>query len=372
MNEIVRAGKTADTLALLLRGLRVAPAEVFQDRAGEQHVFLQHDRDLVTQRRQVIFTHIVPADANTALRYIVQAGDQVDEARLRAARTAEDADGLPGLDVQVDVLQDGLALALPVGEADVVKIHAAVRNGRERLRRAGEVGLFVQHLADAAGACHAHAHHDKDHGDHHQAHEDAHDIAEQAHQAALREAFKHDGLCAEPRQAQHAAEHRQHHHGVVERHVGLRLYEHAVDGVGRFVELAALIILAHEGLDDADSTDVLLHAGVQIVVLLKHAVERARRLEDDERQRSRQNHDGRNEDHAQAGVNGKCHDERRDEHDRRAHADARDHLIGELHVADVCRQARNKACRGEAVDVRERKALDVGKHGLPQIRREAR
>ena len=52
--------------------------------------------------------------------------------------------------------------------------------------------------------------------------------------------------------------------------------------------------------------------------------------------------------------------------------DTRDHLIGELHVADVCRQARNKARRGEAVDVRERKALDVGKHGLPQIRREAR
>ena len=45
---------------------------------------------------------------------IVQAGDQVDEARLRAARAAEDADGLPGLDVQVDVLQDGLA-ACPAG-----------------------------------------------------------------------------------------------------------------------------------------------------------------------------------------------------------------------------------------------------------------
>lgn len=112
-----------------------------QDRAGEQHVLRSHDRDLVTQRRpghihahRARPTRTLPSD--TSYRREIRL-TRLDFALPVPPRMRWSA----GLDVQVDVLQDGLSLALPVGEADVVKIHAAVRNGRERLRRAGEVGF---------------------------------------------------------------------------------------------------------------------------------------------------------------------------------------------------------------------------------------
>ena len=66
-------------LNLLVGGLRVTPAHVVLDRAGEQDVLLQDDGDRVAQRAQVIVAHVAPADLDGSLGDVVEAADQLNE-----------------------------------------------------------------------------------------------------------------------------------------------------------------------------------------------------------------------------------------------------------------------------------------------------
>lgn len=62
--------------------VRIAPAHVFQDRSGKEHVFLQDDADLVAQIFEVVVAHIDPGHFHAAFRDIVQSRDQLDERAL--------------------------------------------------------------------------------------------------------------------------------------------------------------------------------------------------------------------------------------------------------------------------------------------------
>ena len=112
--------------AFLLRGVLLAPAEVVQDGAGEEDVLLQHHRHLLAQGLQVVGPHIPAAHGHGAAVHVVQPADEAHEATLTAAGAPHDADGLPSLDVQVDVPENRLPAALAVGEGDVGKVDAAV------------------------------------------------------------------------------------------------------------------------------------------------------------------------------------------------------------------------------------------------------
>ena len=143
-DEFIRTGQLTGAAAFLLGGVLIAPAEIFKDRAGKQHVFLQNDGNRIAQRFQIIFAYIVAADEHLALGGVVQTGDQAGQSGLRAARAAQDSDRLPGLHTQVDVLQNRLAASLfAVGEGNVAEFNAAVRDVRPRIFRAGQVGLFI-------------------------------------------------------------------------------------------------------------------------------------------------------------------------------------------------------------------------------------
>ena len=367
-DKLVRTGQLTGATAFLRRRIFVAPAQIFKNGPGEQHVFLQHNGHLIAQRFQIVFAHVVAADENRSLRRVVEAGNQAGQRGFSAARTAQDSDCLPWLNAQADVLQDGLPAAAPaVGEGDVPKFDAAVRHFRSGIRRAGQIGLLLDDLADPLRAGNAHAHHDKNHGDHHQTHQNAGNIAEQAHEVALGEALRHAGLRAQPRQGEHAAENRRHHNGVVQRHIGFRLDKHPIDRFRRFGKLGALIVLAHEGLDHADGADVLLHAGVQVVIFAEHAVENLRRLGNHKGERKDQNRHGNDEHHAQLRVNGKRKNQRGNQHGWRAHADAQQHLVGHLQIRDIRRQPGHKTGRGKTIDVGKGKRLDICEHRVAQV-----
>ena len=122
----------------------VAPAEVLLDGAGEQDVFLEYHGDLFPQRLHVVLPHVNAADPHAALCGIVEAGDQLYQRALGAAGAAEDAHGHAGGNVQVNVRQAALILALAVAEADVVEVHAAAGNGGLGVCRTGDVALFVR------------------------------------------------------------------------------------------------------------------------------------------------------------------------------------------------------------------------------------
>ena len=79
-----------------------------------------------------------------------------------------------------------------------------------------------------------------------------------------------DVLCAEPAQGNVAAVNSRQHGGVVEAQTALCVDELLIQTLAGFGVLLVLEALADEALDHADSGDVLLYGGVQVVVILEN------------------------------------------------------------------------------------------------------
>ncbi len=63
--------------ALLVGRVRIAPAQIFRDCAREQHVLLQHHRDLVAQRLQLVVAHVDATHFERAGRDVIQARNEL-------------------------------------------------------------------------------------------------------------------------------------------------------------------------------------------------------------------------------------------------------------------------------------------------------
>ena len=367
LDELVGAGQPAGLDALFLGGVFIAPAQVVQDGAREQDVLLQHHRDVVAQHVQVVVPDVHAAHFHAAFGNVVQAGDQLDQAGLGRAGAADDAQRLAGLDAEGDVAEHRAAGAVLILEGDVVELDAAVLDLLDGGLGGGQVGGFVQHLDDAVAGGHRHAEHDKDHREHHQAHEDVHDVAEQGVELAGGDDAVQDIVGAEPGQGQVAAVDGQQHGGVVEAEAAFRLDELLVKVLAGLGVFFVLVLLADKALDHADGGDVLLHRGVEGVVVLKDAVKDLDGGEHDAAQHQEQKDHGHQEDQGQVGVDGDGHDQGEHQVDRGAHAHAGQHLEGVLDVGDVGGHAGDQARGGELVDVGEGIVLDPLEHGVAQV-----
>ena len=105
LDKFIRAGKAADTDTFLQGSLFIAPAQIFQNRAGEQYVLLQYDRNFIPQRVEVILPYVPAADLYASFRYVIEPADQVHEAGLGRTGSADNTDGLAGANMQVDMVQ---------------------------------------------------------------------------------------------------------------------------------------------------------------------------------------------------------------------------------------------------------------------------
>ena len=195
---------------LLVRGVFVAPAEIFGDRTRKQLVFLQHHGNGVAQRLQIIIAHVHAAERQPAAGDIVQTRDELHERGLGRARAADDADRLAGTDVQINVIEHLFVRLGGVDKTHMVKINGAVAHGHDRVLRILNVRLFLDHLGDAARGRERDRQHGKDHGQHHQAREDLHGIGDERSEVAGRQAecrviaAGDDGLGTEPGDDDHA------------------------------------------------------------------------------------------------------------------------------------------------------------------------
>ena len=271
-DELVRASQAAGFAALRLSRALVAPAQVVKDGAGEEHVLLQHDGDLVAQRLDVVAAHVDAADLHAAAGHVIEPGNQADQARLGGARAAQNADRLAGGDVQIHIAQDVLAAA--VGEVHMLKVDGAIRDRRHRGLGRGDIRPLVKHLLDALRRGHRLRDHDKDHREHHQAHQDVHDVGQQARQLAGRQArAPDDHLRAQPAQQQDAQVDAAHHDRLHEGDDALGADGVAIQVVRRAGEFLILMRLAHKRLDHANRADILLDRRVDRVILFEHLLE---------------------------------------------------------------------------------------------------
>ena len=253
--------------------------------------------------------------------------------------------------MQVHIPQGELVLVALIAEVYVVKVDIAVLDLGHRVFRIVQVGLLLEDLDDTLCARLGHGDHDKHHRNHHQAHQNLHRVGEQAGQLAGGHAAADDQARAEPRDQQHAGVHAELHERSNARHRLLRLGELLIEQAGNALELLGLVLLAHIGLDHADAAHVFLHDRVHAVIGLEHALEdRADKLHQ-QAQADRQHWQHAEEDERKLAVDLERHHERKDQHDRAAHRDARAHLERVLHVGDVGRQAGDDRAGRELINI---------------------
>ena len=148
LDELVGADRPRGGDDLLAGRARAAEGDVVGDRAGEEEALLRHDPELPPQRLLRDVAEVDAVDRDAALGRVVEAGDQLRDRRLAGAGVADERDGRPGRDVEVDAVQHLGAGA--VGEVDVVEADVAADLGRARSRRrlVGHLRLLVEHLHD--------------------------------------------------------------------------------------------------------------------------------------------------------------------------------------------------------------------------------
>ena len=374
LDKFIGACLLAGVLDLGVGGVGVAPAQVLGNRAAEQLVLLQHHGDVVAQGVEVISAHINAADGHAALGHVVQTRQQLHKAGLSRTGAANDADGLAGLDVEINVLE-GLLAILFIGKADVVELDGAVPDLHNGVLTVRQVGLLVQHLGHALGGGCRHRDHDEHHGQHHQAHKDVHAVAQHAHQVAGGEgrcAGADDKLGTDPGDEQDAAVDGQLHERGVPGQDQLGTHQQIAHILAGLAELLALKLLAHIGLDNADGGDILLHALVQVVVLAECLAEVLGGAAHNKGERTAQQDDGDQIDVCQPTVDRVGHDQRHDHAGGRTHRHAQQHLVGVLDVGDVGGHAGDQARGGVLVNVGKAEGLDVAEHAAAQVAGKAR
>ena len=102
----------------------------------------------MAQARQRHVADVVPVDAHRAGGHVVEPGEQPRDRRLASARAPDERDGLPRVDVQLEVVEHRCPFG--VRERHVVEAHvAAAFDEVDRARTVDDVGLLVEHLVDA-------------------------------------------------------------------------------------------------------------------------------------------------------------------------------------------------------------------------------
>ena len=369
-DEVVRLREAAGLLKLRVRGVLIAPAEIFFDAAGKQLVLLQHHAHGAAQRVEVVLAHVHAADLHAALRHVVETGNELHEGRFARAGAAEDADGLARGNVEVDVPQRVFLRAGGILEAHAVKVHGAVRDGHDRRGGIGERGLLAQDLADTLDGFGGHGEHHIDHGDHHQRHEHLNAVGEHGGKLADvdgRAAVRDDELRADEEHEHHIEVHAQLHERGVERDHALGVREVAADVVARGGELLRLVALTREALHHAHRAHVFLHGFVELIVLAEHRAERGHGLARDEEQPDDQHRHDDHKGQREPSAHNERHDDGEDHHQRGADRDADAHHVRHLHILNVGGHARDERGGRELVNVLERKALYLGEEVMAHV-----
>ena len=99
------------------------------------------------QRRLRDLAEVGPVDRDPALARVVEAREQLRDGRLARARVADERDGRPRRDVEVEVVED--VRQLSVAEADVLEADVAPDRGQLTcVGRIDDLRLLVEHRRD--------------------------------------------------------------------------------------------------------------------------------------------------------------------------------------------------------------------------------
>ena len=122
-DELVGVGRLGCGDDLFDRGVGFAVGDVVPDRDREQERLVEDEADVCPQALERVLTHVLAVDVERALGHVVGAVQQSADGRLPRSGPPDERDGLPGLDVEVEVPEHPRAVG--VVEADVVVLDLA-------------------------------------------------------------------------------------------------------------------------------------------------------------------------------------------------------------------------------------------------------
>src|SRR5690606_15238108 len=122
---------------LVVARLGPGVADVVAHRAGEQEGRLLDDAELPPVGGEVELADVDAVDEDAPALELVEARDELADRRLARAGVADERDGLPGLDDEVEALEHGLVLL-------VAEVHAAELDAPRQA-----AGVARAHLAHA-------------------------------------------------------------------------------------------------------------------------------------------------------------------------------------------------------------------------------
>ena len=336
LDKLIRTGNPADPLALLLRSIFIAPAQILQNGSGEQDVLLQDNRHLVPQGFHVIIPHIHTADLDASSGHIIQTADQIHETRLCRAGSADDADALTGGNGKINVLQHRLTGALTVSKIHVLEHNTSVLDLLHRLFGVPQRRILIDDLRNTPAACLRHGHHDKNHRQEHQTVQNVHAVRQETHQLSRRQTSCNNHVTADPADQKDAAVHNRSHKRIVPGKLQLCLDEHQINISCRLAESADLVILPDIRLDHTDRRNIFLNTLVQIVITFKDLLEIRRGALHDQKQDDSKKHHRRKINTCQSRTDQEGHHKRHNHHRRRAHCHPDQHLKCILYVGYIC------------------------------------
>ena len=272
LDELVGPGFPSGFADLLVGGVGAGVAEVLHHGGVEEEAFLERDADGAAEVIHVVLGHVDAVDADVAGGGVVEAGEQVDQRALAAARGAVDRAEAARGHVEGDPAEHRGLLA--VGKADVLEGDAsrignvgavrsalrrrACRAGRRRDRagrRLGELGEAGHELEDLGV-------------EHHDPSEEGDELAR------LHVAPDHAG--GAEADEQDGAESHQHVGDDLLPDVEAVRAELPLPGeVDRGGEALALALLAAEALDDLDAEELFDEVAVDLADLLLRFFARA-------------------------------------------------------------------------------------------------
>ena len=146
-DEIVGVRRCARLNDLIEGRPRLAVADVLRNGAAEQDGILQHDADLVSQVQKPNPADVHSVDLDPAAVHVVEPADQVDRRRLSHTRFAHQTNHLAGGHIEVDLVQDRLALVVAEGHLAEPYAPFDMRNGH-RIGILIGLGRRIDHLED--------------------------------------------------------------------------------------------------------------------------------------------------------------------------------------------------------------------------------
>ena len=259
LDEFIGACLSAGFFAFFLGCIRITPAEIVKNRAGEEDVLLQYNGYLTSECIKVILADVLAADIDGATFHIVETADQIDERRLRTSGSADNTDRLTGADGKVDIVKYRYFGIFGVAECHMIETDASVCDIKAWILWVVQSTFLIDDFCDTSCTGNTHGDHNEYHREHHQTHKNVHTVGKQCKKITGLKGGADHHMSTEPADQKNTAVYGKLHERRVPYDNRLGFKQHIVDVLAGLFKSAFFVIASYISFYNADRRYVFLN-----------------------------------------------------------------------------------------------------------------